>query len=99
MNHENLLDLSGRKISRDERKDARKADLRQLDYAGLVALRAKTAKTIEHLHATHERQVANGMPVTLETLGKNCASHWLTVQCIDEILDEAVLSSGQPCDI
>lgn len=87
-------DMAGRKISRDERKALRTADLRRLDYAALTALRAKTAKTIEHNHATYERQLENGMPVTLEQAGKNNASHWLTVQCIDEILDEAACSYG-----
>jgi hypothetical protein len=91
--------MRGVKLTRDERKELRKADCRCLDYAGLTALRAKTAKTIEHNHATYERQLANGMLVTLEQVGKNNASHWLTIQCIDEVLDEAVLSSGIPCDI
>lgn len=96
---ETEADMRRVKLTRDDRKELRKADLRRLDYAGLTALRAKTAKIIEHNHATYERQLANGMQVTLEQAGKNNASHWLTVQCIDEILDEAVLSSGIPCDI
>lgn len=93
------LDRRGVRITRDQRKAARVRDLRQLDYAGLTALRAKTAKIIEHNQATYERQLANGVPVTLEMVGRNNASHWLTVQCIDEILDEAMLSAGVPCDM
>lgn len=89
MSTESQADMSGRKLTREERKALRIADLRQLNYTALVDLRAEAAKTVEYLHATHAKQLANGMAVTPETLRKNCAPHTLTIECIDEILNAA----------
>lgn len=86
---ESKADMAGQKLSRDERKQLRKADLFKCGISYLIEARVKADGIIAHLEATHARQLANGMPVTAKTLEKNCASHRLTVECIDEILKEA----------
>lgn len=94
MSTENALNLSGRKVTREERKAARIADLRHLDHAGLMAIRKKAKATITYLEGTYATARANGLPVTLETHAKNCASHRLTVECVEFILDEAMIHYG-----
>jgi hypothetical protein len=87
--HETAADMSGRKLSRDERKALILADLKACDFARLVELRKRAVDSIRYLEEGHARQVANGMPVTAETLRRNSARHVLLIECIDEHTDPA----------
>lgn len=88
------LDRRGVRLTRDQRKATRISDLRQLDHDGLVALRKKTKATLAYLAEAHQKQLANGIPVKAETHARNCATHLLTVECIEFILNEAMVHYG-----
>jgi len=86
MTRENAIDLSSRQVSREERREALIADLRECGYDRLTALRFRAVDLIRSLKDTHAKQLANGMPVTDEMLRRKCARPELEIECIDEVL-------------
>lgn len=87
-------DMTGQKLTRDERKALRIEELKKFDYIQLSLIRRKNIVVIEYHEEVHAEQLANGMAVTKEQLEKNCARAKLTVECIDSILSEFYSSYG-----
>lgn len=88
MLRENPADRSGHKLTQAERKALRIADLRECSPERLAEIKATTQSTLEYHRRTVAIQRQKGIRVTEEQERRNCATHVLTLECIEALLDE-----------
>ena len=79
------FDRAGTRLTRDERKALRIADLRECTAERRIALREKCLADIAFNAECHATQLRNGMAVTQAQLARNNASAVLTLECLDAI--------------
>ena len=88
---ESQADMKGQRLTRDERKALRIADLRDCSLERRKELRERTIKTIRHLEDTRSKQLqraaydSDAIVPTDEQHRRNLASHVLMLECLQEI--------------
>jgi hypothetical protein len=87
MNSEQQADMRGVKLTREERKALRVADMRSLTREEVEQVKTKAEAKIKANIECYDRQVKNGLKMKADVLQRNNASHILTVECADEILN------------
>lgn len=86
MNRESESDMRGVRLTRDERKALRKADLLDCPVERREVLRVKAEQAIAHLVSGRERCKSGGIIVSDEQHRWNCASHVLMLECLAELV-------------
>jgi hypothetical protein len=82
-------DMMRTKVSREHRKELRKADLRSCSPEERRRIRQRMEFSIKHVEQFWEVRRASGQQVPLESLARSTASARLTIECLDEIEREA----------
>ena len=82
---ESEADRRGIRLTREERKGLRIAELQLCTAARRAFLRDRATDAVESIETAYRTQLANGMAVSLDRLRKNLSSHLLTIECIDAI--------------
>jgi hypothetical protein len=75
-------DLECRRLTRDERKALRSADLAECTPERRAELKAAAERAIAHIDRGHAAQRANGVAVSQAQRDRNVASHVLTLECL-----------------
>jgi hypothetical protein len=78
-------DLKGIRLTRDERKALRIADLAECSPERRAELKSAAENSIKHIDRGHAAQRANGMSVSKAQRDRNVASHVLMLECLAEL--------------